>query len=65
MNLRQALYMKTIAEKGGITAAAKQLYISQPSLSQMLRQIEEESVLPPHIRRRAVSACRLRASEHQ
>ena len=38
MNLRQALYMKTIAEKGGITAAAKQLYISQPSLSQMLRQ---------------------------
>ena len=43
MNLRQALYMKTIAEKGGITAAAKQLYISQPSLSQMLRQIEEET----------------------
>ena len=46
MNLRQALYMKTIAEKGGITAAAKQLYISQPSLSQMLRQIEEEAGVP-------------------
>ena len=46
MNLRQALYMKTIAEKGGITAAAKQLYISQPSLSQMLRQIEEEVGVP-------------------
>lgn len=43
MNLRQALYVKTIAEEGGITAAARKLYISQPSLSQMLRQIEEEA----------------------
>ena len=42
MNLKQALYVKTIAQEGGITAAAKKLYISQPSLSQMLRQIEEE-----------------------
>ena len=39
MNLRQSLYVKTIADEGGITAAAKKLYISQPSLSQMLRQI--------------------------
>lgn len=42
MNLKQALYIKTIAEEGSITAAAKKLYISQPSLSQMLRLIEEE-----------------------
>ena len=41
MNLKQALYIKTIAEEKSITAAAKKLYISQPSLSQMLRFIEE------------------------
>ena len=42
MNLKQALYVKTIAECGSLTAAAKKLYVSQPSLSQMLRYIEEE-----------------------
>lgn len=42
MNLKQALYIQTIAEEGGITAAAKKLYISQPSLSQMLHQIEDD-----------------------
>lgn len=42
MNLKQALYVKTIAQCGNLTAAAKKLYISQPSLSQMLRHIEEE-----------------------
>lgn len=46
MNLRQALYVKTIAKEGGITAAAKALFISQPSLSQMLKQIEEELGMP-------------------
>ena len=42
MNLKQARYIRTIAQEGGVTAAAKKLYISQPSLSQMLRQIEGE-----------------------
>lgn len=42
MNLKQALYIKTIADEGTISAAAKKLYISQPSLSQMLRLVEEE-----------------------
>lgn len=42
MNLKQARYMKTIAQEGSITAAAKKLYVSQPSLSQMLRHVEEE-----------------------
>ena len=46
MNLKQAHYVKTIAQCGSITAAAKKLYISQPSLSQMLRQIETEIGLP-------------------
>ena len=46
MNMKQALYVKTIAQFGTITAAARQLYISQPSLSQTLRQIEEEVGMP-------------------
>ena len=43
MNLKQAQYVKTIAECGSITAAAKKLFVSQPSLSQMLRQLEQET----------------------
>lgn len=43
MNLKQAHYFVTIVEEGSITAAAKKLYVTQPSLSQMLRQIEQES----------------------
>lgn len=46
MNLKQAQYIKTIAECGSITAAAKKLFVSQPSLSQMLRQLEQETGLP-------------------
>ena len=42
MNPKQALYIRTIADCGSLTGAAKKLYVSQPSLSQMLRQIEEE-----------------------
>lgn len=45
MNAKQALYFATIVEEGSITAAARKLYISQPSLSQMLRQIEKENGL--------------------
>ena len=46
MNLKQAQYVKTIAECGSITAAAKKLFVSQPYLSQMLRQLEQETGLP-------------------
>lgn len=46
MNLKQAQYVKTIAECGSITGAAKKLFVSQPSLSQMLHQIEQETGLP-------------------
>ncbi len=42
MNLKQALYIRTVAQEGNITAAAKKLYVSQPSLSQMIRQVESE-----------------------
>lgn len=42
MNIKQALYLKTIAEEGSITMASRKLYISQPSLSQTLKQVEED-----------------------
>ncbi len=42
MNLKQAHYICTIAQEGSVTAAAKKLYVSQPSLSQMLKQVETE-----------------------
>ncbi len=42
MNLKQARYIRAIAQEGGVTAAARKLYVSQPALSQMLRQVEAE-----------------------
>lgn len=42
MNLKQIRYIRTIAQEGSITAAAKKLFVSQPSLSQMLKQVETE-----------------------
>lgn len=46
MNVKQAKYVRTIAECGTVTAAAKALYVSQPALSQVLRQVEEELGMP-------------------
>ena len=42
MNSKQVFYIRSIARHGGVTAAAKALYISQPALSQTLRQVEAE-----------------------
>lgn len=42
MNLKQAYYIKVLAEVGSISGAARKLCISQPSLSQMLHQVEED-----------------------
>ncbi|MBS7526377.1 LysR family transcriptional regulator [Fusibacter paucivorans] len=41
MNDRQRHYILTIAQEGSITAAANKLYISQPSLSALLANVEE------------------------
>ncbi len=41
MNDRELTYVKTIAEEGSISAAARKLYIAQPSLSQSLARIED------------------------
>ena len=40
MNIKHAQYMLTVMQEGSITAAAKKLYISQPSLSQMIKLVE-------------------------
>lgn len=45
MTLQQLKYVITAAEKGSITEAAKALFISQPSLSGAIRQVEREAKL--------------------
>lgn len=40
MNLRHAQYILTVLQEGSISAAAKKLFISQPSLSQMIKTAE-------------------------
>ena len=42
MNLKRAHYIEAIYEAGGVTAAAKKLFVSQPSLSQTVRLVERE-----------------------
>lgn len=41
MNDRELTYVKAIADEGSISAAARKLFIAQPSLSQSLAHIEE------------------------
>ena len=43
MTLQQLKYMIVVAERGSITEAAKELYISQPSLSGAIKEVEKES----------------------
>lgn len=42
MTLQQLKYMIAIAEQGTLSKAAEVLYISQPSLSESLRELEKE-----------------------
>ena len=42
MNSRHAHYILTVLEEGSISNAAKKLFISQPSLSQMIHTIEQK-----------------------
>lgn len=50
MNRKDLLYIRTIAEEGGISQAARKLYVSQPSLSQTVHRIEEGLGVPLFIR---------------
>lgn len=42
MTLQQLRYIVTVAETGNITEAAKRLFISQPSLTNAVRELEKE-----------------------
>jgi len=42
MTLQQLYYLVTVAECGNITEAADKLYISQPSLSTAIHNLEKE-----------------------
>lgn len=46
MNIKHAQYMLTILQEGGITNAARKLYVSQPSLSQMVKLVENNLGAP-------------------
>lgn len=43
MTIQQLRYMITVAETGSITEAAKVLYISQPSLSEAIKEVEKQA----------------------
>ncbi len=46
MTQRELLYVKTVSDKKSISKAARQLFISQPSLSQSIQRIEEDLGTP-------------------
>lgn len=46
MEIREVIYVKTIADFGNLTKAAKHLHITQPSLSQSLKNIESSLAVP-------------------
>lgn len=45
MTVQQLKYIITVAEIGSITEAARQLFISQPSLSGAIKEVENEAKL--------------------
>ncbi len=53
MTLQQLKYMITVAEKGSITEAARELFLSQPSLSEAIREVEKEAKITIFNRSRA------------
>lgn len=51
MNQRQLRYILEIAKQGNLTSASKALYISQPSLSNLLEHVEQELDLRLFVRK--------------
>ena len=46
MNIRHIQYVLSILREGSITAASKKLFVSQPALSQTIKQIEQDLGAP-------------------
>ncbi len=71
MTLTQIQYVLAVAETGTISAAAKRLFIAQPSLTASIKELENElQVTPPHEQGRDLNAggrgiSRLRAAGEQ
>ena len=42
MRLQQLIYLEKIVEVGSINVAAKELFLTQPSLSKAIKELEEE-----------------------
>ena len=53
MTIQQLRYIIAVVENGSITEAAKKLYISQPSLSNSIKDIEKEAGITIFIRSRS------------
>ncbi|MBQ2833117.1 MAG: LysR family transcriptional regulator [Clostridia bacterium] len=46
MNMKHIQYVLTVLREGSITGASKKLYVSQPALSQTIKQIEQDLGTP-------------------
>ena len=64
MEFRQFRYILKIDEEGTLSLAAKKLYISQPSLSQLLAA-QEKKIGAPHADRRRQALSRDGALHHR
>ena len=53
MTIQQLKYIVSVAENSSITEAAKKQYISQPSLSNSIKEIEKEIGITIFIRSRS------------
>ena len=42
MRIQQLVYLEKIAEKGSINEAAKELFLTQPSLSNAMKDVDQE-----------------------
>ena len=62
MNNRQLTIFRTVCEEGSMTKAAEKLYMTQPAVSQTIKELEQESGRSEE--RRVGKECRSRWSPY-